>query len=106
VPNTECHFDDGPAECCAPKTGEPKGATCVDRGGLCAPIGGCLDAGGWMTGDDSGCSGIPFVCCVPHVACGDATIDCCDGGAVYRPACVDGKETCTIGQAKPIGTCP
>lgn len=101
-----CFFDDGPAECCIPPGPKPGAMTCADAGGLCAPIGGCLDAGGYLTSIDAGCDfqGV-FACCVPRDRCGEQTIECCDGLAVYNPNCDDGMFVCPAGTPKPIGTC-
>ena len=101
-----CFFDDGPAECCVPPAPKPGAMTCADAGGLCAPIGGCLDAGGYMTSIDAGCDfqGV-FACCVPHDRCGDQTIECCDGQAVFNPMCDEGMFVCPAGAPQPIGTC-
>lgn len=101
-----CFFDDGPAECCVPPAPKPDAMTCADAGGLCAPIGGCLDAGGYLTTIDAGCDfqGL-FACCVPHDRCGDQTFECCDGQAVFNPSCDNGMFVCSVGTPTPIGTC-
>ncbi|MFO0756536.1 MAG: hypothetical protein U0359_08605 [Byssovorax sp.] len=103
-----CHFDDVPvAECCAPPKAKPSPVTCNDQGGICGTVTGCLEAGGYFTSNKADCNGGPIaVCCVPHSACGDQTIDCCDGGAVYNPACDNGKFMCVIGSPAPVGMCP
>jgi hypothetical protein len=101
-----CFFDDGTAECCVPPAAKDNPTTCAEAGGLCAPIGGCFDAGGALTTIDGGCDmGASYACCVPHSACGDATIECCDGAAAFRPACDLGEFVCTVGDAVPVGTC-
>jgi hypothetical protein len=103
-----CHFDDVPvAECCAPPKAKPSPVTCNDQGGICGTVTGCLEAGGYFTSNKADCNGGPIaVCCVPHSACGDQTIDCCDNGAVFNPACDNGKFVCVIGSAAPAGMCP
>ncbi|HMY20060.1 MAG TPA: hypothetical protein PKA58_27225 [Polyangium sp.] len=101
-----CFFDDGPAECCIPTQPKMNPTTCAEAGGLCAPIGGCLDAGGYFTSVTMGCDmGASFTCCVPHAQCGDATIECCDGQAVFNPSCDKGMLVCQFGMPVPKGTC-
>jgi hypothetical protein len=102
-----CAFSDVAAECCTPPPPKHRPRTCADHGAVCAPVGGCLDAAGWFTPETrtTSCPELE-VCCQPHVACGDATIDCCEGGAVFRPACDHGKQRCTIGHPARIGMCP
>jgi hypothetical protein len=101
-----CFFSDGPAECCVPPAAEPSPTTCAQAGGLCAPIGGCLDAGGYFTSTNAGCNaGGSYACCVPHAQCGEQTIDCCTDMTIYRPACDGGKLVCTLGMPFPKGTC-
>lgn len=104
--STECHFDDGPAECCDPPEPKANPANCADEGGVCAPIGGCLQAGGYFTKTDPCNMGPSFRCCVPHSVCGDQTIDCCEGGAVFNPSCDGGQFVCVVGQPAPVGQCP
>ncbi len=101
-----CFFDDGDAECCVPPPAKPGATTCSETGGICAPIGGCLAVEGYLTTIDDGCEfqGL-FACCVPHDRCGDQTIDCCDGDAVFNPACDDGEFVCVAGQPEPVGSC-
>jgi hypothetical protein len=104
-----CSFSDGPAECCVPLApkAEPR-VTCGDHGGVCAPIGGCLQAGGWMTPPSTGTAcnmGPSYTCCVPHAQCGEPTMDCCSGTAVFRQACADGTLLCSVGDPVPLGTC-
>lgn len=102
----ECHFDDIDAECCIPPPAKPDPATCTEAGGLCAPIGGCLQTGGYFTTNDAGCEFMGnFACCVPHDACGELTIECCDGQAAYNPACNEGVFACEVGEPVPVGTC-
>jgi hypothetical protein len=102
-----CHFDDGPAECCVPKSPSPAPADCVGAGGVCTSVGGCLDATGYQTTPKTGCPvDASTVCCVPHSYCGDETVDCCSGQTVFSPSCVGGKFVCEAGQMKPKGTCP
>lgn len=101
-----CFFDDVTAECCVPPAPQDMPTSCAEAGGLCAPIGGCFDAGGALTTIDAGCDmGVAYACCVPHSYCGDATIECCDGAAVFRPACDEGEFVCTVGVPVPVGTC-
>lgn len=101
-----CFFDDGPAECCVPPAPLPDAMTCAEAGGLCAPIGGCLDAGGYLTSIDAGCEFQGnFACCVPHDRCGEQTIECCDGPTVFNPTCDAGVFVCPAGVPMPIGTC-
>jgi hypothetical protein len=101
-----CTFDDVEAECCVPPPPKPGATTCTDTGGVCAPIGGCLAVDGYITSIDDGCEfqGL-YACCVPHDRCGDQTIECCDGDAVFNPVCDDGVFACTAGDPVPIGTC-
>jgi hypothetical protein len=101
-----CAFDDVAAECCIPPAPQPNPTTCAEAGGLCTGIGGCLDAGGYFTSTDAGCdSGPSSICCVPHVRCGEETIECCHGSWVARPSCDNGELVCTSGNPVPSGTC-
>ena len=101
-----CHFDDGAAECCVPPSAKPSPTDCVEAGGLCSPVGGCLDAGGYITSNNGGCvSTTELVCCVPHKACGDQTIECCTDSTIFNPSCDNGMFVCQEGSPVPKGTC-
>jgi hypothetical protein len=101
-----CDSNNVPAECCVPPAPQQNPTTCAEAGGLCAPIGGCLAAGGYFTSANAGCNaGASFACCVPHVRCGEETIECCHDSYVAYPACDSGKLVCTGGEPVPKGTC-
>jgi hypothetical protein len=109
LPSTSggCPSDPAPEDCCLPPSPEPNPTDCATSGGLCAPVGGCLDAGGYFTSKNGGCMTDPgIVCCVPHTRCGDRTIDCCSPPTVFSPNCENGTFVCIYGTPAPYGTCP
>ena len=99
-----CSFADGPGECCITPTPKPNPTTCAEAGGSCTSIAGCAMAGGYFTSTNYECV-FPVACCVPNASCGTATIECCGGSTVYKPACQGGKFVCVVGTPVPKGTC-
>lgn len=101
--DTDCAFDDGPGDCCAPPAAAASGDTCTEMGGVCAPVGGCYGSDGWST-ESSDCSDVNRVCCVPEDSCeGQDVLTCCyvdpESGVPmtqYRAHCNRGEVECPI----------
>lgn len=93
--SAECTFDDVPGDCCVAPSAASSGDTCVDVGGVCAPIAGCGFVNGWrmMTSD---CRGVGFQCCVPQGVCGDIDAVCCGDTWSSVASCVRGDLVCQL----------
>jgi hypothetical protein len=104
-----CVFSDGPGVCCDPPPAAPTGDSCLDHGGLCAPISGCNFVNGSFAAAEHECTGLQL-CCVEATVCGPETIHCCDetGPTSYRPVCDRGTFECSHIPGTvpvPIGMC-
>ena len=106
-----CVFSDGQGACCAPPVANPTGDSCLDHGGLCAPIAGCNFVEGAFTPSMPLCNDPFQLCCVTGYVCGNEDVMCCDlaGPTGYRAACDRGTFTCNHipdTTLVPVGMCP